>query len=94
MDDYEMKEEKLVIPNRLGMHARSAAEFAKLASTFSSTIEVEKDSMRVNGKSIMELLTVAAAMGTEITVRASGEDEAKAIEALSNLVRDGFGEHL
>jgi len=87
-----MKEEKVTIPNKLGMHARSAAAFAKLASTFASTIEVEKDSMRANGKSIMELLTVAAAMGSQITVRATGEDEEAAIAALAALVENGFGE--
>lgn len=87
-----MKEEKVTIPNKLGMHARSAAAFAKLASTFASTIEVEKDSMRANGKSIMELLTVAAAMGSQITVRATGEDEDAAIAALAALVENGFGE--
>ena len=81
-----------MIPNKLGMHARSAAAFAKLAATFASTIEVEKDSMRANGKSIMELLTVAAAMGSQITVRATGEDEEAAIAALAALVENGFGE--
>ena len=88
-----MKEEKVTIPNRLGMHARSAAAFAKLATSFASSIEVEKDSMRANGKSIMELLTVAAAMGSQITVKASGADEDAAIAALVALVNDGFGEH-
>lgn len=88
-----MKEEKVTVPNKLGMHARSAAAFAKLASAFASTIEVEKDSMRANGKSIMELLTVAAAMGSQITVRAHGVDEATAIASLVALVEDGFGEH-
>jgi len=88
-----MKEEKVTIPNKLGMHARSAAAFAKLASTFASHVEVEKDSMRANGKSIMELLTVAAAMGSQITVKAAGADEEAAIAALVALVEDGFGEH-
>lgn len=88
-----MKEETIIIPNRLGMHARSAAAFVKLATGFSSAIEVEKDGMRVNGKSIMDLLTIAAAMGTAITVRAHGSDEDPALMALADLVRDGFGEH-
>ena len=88
-----MKEEKVTIPNKLGMHARSAAAFAKLAATFASHVEVEKDSMRANGKSIMELLTVAAAMGSQIMVRAAGADEDAALQALVALVEDGFGEH-
>jgi phosphocarrier protein len=87
-----MKQEKLTIPNRLGMHARSAASFAKTASAFKATIEVEKDHVRADGKSIMELLTVSAAMGSEILIRTNGEDEDAAIKALSQLVRDGFGE--
>jgi phosphocarrier protein HPr len=88
-----MKEAIVMIPNKLGMHARSAAAFAKLAANFASQVEVEKDSMRANGKSIMELLTVAAAMGSQITIRTHGVDESAAIAALTALVEDGFGEH-
>lgn len=89
-----MKQEKITIPNKLGMHARSAASFAKTASAFKSEIKVAKDHIKADGKSIMELLTIAAAMGAEITISASGDDEEMAITALAKLVREGFGELL
>lgn len=87
-----MKEQKVTIPNKLGLHARAAATFSKQASEFSSTIEVIKDHMHVNGKSIMELLTLAAAKGCKIIIRATGDDETIAIKTLATLVKEGFGE--
>ena len=87
-----MKEKNVTIPNKLGMHARSAASFTKLASEFSSNIMVIKDHMKVNGKSIMELLTLAAARGSRIIIQADGDDEVLAVKALAALVKDGFGE--
>ena len=87
-----MKQEKITIPNKLGMHARSAASFAKTAAAFRSKIEVAKDHAKADGKSIMELLTISAAVGTEITISVSGEDEDVALTALSKLVKEGFGE--
>lgn len=87
-----MKQEKLIIPNKLGMHARSAASFAKTASEYVSKIEVLKDQVVADGKSIMELLTISAAMGSEITIRTNGADEDDALSALSRLVLEGFGE--
>lgn len=87
-----MKEEQVTIVNKLGMHARSAALFSKQASTFSSRVEVIKDHMKVNGKSIMELLTIAAVKGSRIIIRADGTDEVDALSSLSSLVKDGFGE--
>jgi phosphocarrier protein HPr len=89
-----MKQEKITIPNKLGMHARSAASFAKTATAFKSSIEVAKDHVKADGKSIMELLTISAAMGTEITIRVSGEDEDLALTALAKLVKEGFGESM
>lgn len=93
MDYYTMKENKVTIPNKLGLHARAAATFTKQASEFSSNIEVIKDHMHANGKSIMELLTLAAAKGSRIIIRAIGDDESTAIKALTALVKGGFGEH-
>jgi len=93
MDYYTMKEKKVTIPNKLGLHARAAATFSKQASEFSSNIEVIKDHMHVNGKSIMELLTLAAAKGCRIIIRADGDDETTAIDTLTVLVKGGFGEH-
>lgn len=80
------------ITNRLGLHARPAAEFVKLASRFDSTVFVEKDGLEVNGKSIMGVMMLAAEQGSSITVRAVGDDSAEAVAALVALVADGFGE--
>ena len=87
-----MKEEKVVIPNKLGLHARAAAVFSRQASAFISDVQVIKDSMEVNGKSIMELLTLAATKGSDITIKAHGDDEAQALQTLAELVKQGFGE--
>jgi phosphocarrier protein len=89
-----MRQEKITIPNKLGMHARSAASFAKTAAAFRSNIEVAKDHAKADGKSIMELLTISAAVGAEITISVWGEDEELALTALSKLVKEGFGELL
>ena len=87
-----MKEENVTIPNKLGLHARAAALFTKQASAFTSKIEVVKNHMKVNGKSIMELLTIAGVQGSQIVIRVEGADEEQAIEALVSLVKNGFGE--
>ncbi len=80
------------IINKLGMHARAAAKFVKLASEFSSNIEVERDNQRVNGKSIMGVMMLAAAKGSTITLHADGDDAQRAIDALSDLINNRFGE--
>lgn len=80
------------VPNRLGMHARPCAEFVKLAGGFSSSIRVTKNEMRVNGKSIMGVLMLAAEKGSSLTITAEGDDAAEAVEALASLVRGGFDE--
>lgn len=87
-----VKENKVIIANELGLHARAAGIFAKEAGKFSSDIWVMKDSMRVNGKSIMDLLTLAAPKGSDIIITADGDDEGIAIEALTSIVEKGFGE--
>jgi phosphocarrier protein HPr len=92
MDYGAMKEEKVIIRNKLGLHARAAAIFSKQASEFTSTIEVIKNHQKVNGKSIMELLTVSAVKGCKIIIRAEGRDEEHAVKTLVSLVKDGFGE--
>lgn len=84
-------ERTATVSNRQGLHARPAAEFVKLASTFESEIFVEKDELEVNGKSIMGVMMLAAEPGTTLTVRADGEDSDEAVEALVELVEDGFG---
>ena len=87
-----MKEAKVVVPNTLGLHARPASLFAKLAEKFRSKITVEKDGMIVNGKSIMSLLMLVAECGSTLIIKAEGPDEDEAIKALVNLVKEGFGE--
>jgi phosphocarrier protein len=86
-------EEKTVrIQNKLGLHARPAAEFVKLAGRFDSEIRVSKEGLEVNGKSIMGVLMLAAEKGTEITIQADGADADDALSALADLVNRGFEE--
>ncbi|MCG8469239.1 MAG: HPr family phosphocarrier protein [Gemmatimonadetes bacterium] len=82
------------IRNRLGLHARPAAEFVKVAGRFEAEVWVEKDAIEVNGKSIMGVMMLAAAAGAEIRIRAVGVDGEAAVDALVELVRSGFGEEL
>ena len=80
----------MTIVNELGLHARPAGEFVKLASKFESNISVSKDGTDVNGKSIMGVMTLAAECGSLLTVRAEGVDAEEAIAALERLVANGF----
>jgi phosphocarrier protein len=83
---------EIEIINRLGLHARAAAKLVSLASGFASRIEIERNGQRVNGKSIMGVMMLAASRGSRITLDANGEDEEAALDALENLVRSRFGE--
>ena len=83
---------EVTIVNRLGLHARPAAEFVKLSSTFVSTIFVAKGELEVNGKSIMGVMMLAAETGSTVMFRADGPDAEAAVEALAKLVQKGFGE--
>lgn len=78
------------IVNPLGLHARPAAEFVKLAARFAADITVSKDGETVNGKSIMGVMTLAAECGSTIVIRATGEDAEEAVSALAALVQGGF----
>ncbi|MCW8851818.1 MAG: HPr family phosphocarrier protein [Gammaproteobacteria bacterium] len=80
------------IVNKLGLHARAAAQLVQLASSFSSHIEIEKDDRRVNGKSIMGVMMLAAGKGSEITLYADGEDEQESIDRLEELINNRFNE--
>ncbi|APZ43941.1 HPr family phosphocarrier protein [Acidihalobacter ferrooxydans] len=80
------------IVNRLGLHARAAARFVNLASQYAADIEVERDGQRVNGKSIMGVMMLAAAQGSQITLHASGVDAEAALDALDALIAQRFGE--
>jgi phosphocarrier protein HPr len=81
-----------VIVNTLGLHARAAAQLVQCANRYRSEVHVEKDGVAVNGKSIMGVLTLAAAKGTEIVVACDGDDAVEALEAIAKLVEAGFGE--
>jgi phosphocarrier protein HPr len=80
------------IVNSLGMHARPAAQVVRLASSFTSAIELEHDGQAVNGKSIMGVMTLAAECGAVVRVRADGDDAEAAVGALLDLIAKGFGE--
>lgn len=83
-------EKNVVISNPQGLHARPAELFARLALQFESDIEVIRDSLRVDAKSILHVLTLGAAQGTELTIQASGDDAEDALEALTRLVESNF----
>lgn len=80
------------IVNSLGLHARPAAAFVKIAGRFRCHLAVRKDEMEVNGKSIMGMMMLAAECGSELQLRAEGDDAEQAVEALITLVQGGFGE--
>ena len=86
-----MIERAAKIVNPLGMHARPAAEFVKVANRFKAAVEVRKDDLAVNGKSIMGVMMLAAEEGSTILVKAVGADEGDAIAALQELVDGKFG---
>lgn len=87
-----MIEREATIVNAEGLHARPAARIVRLASTFDSEIEISKDGVGVNGKSIMGVMMLAAECGSSITIRAQGADAEQAAAALAALVASGFGE--
>ena len=80
------------IINKLGLHARASTKFTQTASQYNSEVWVEKNGRRVNAKSIMGVMMLAAAKGSTIDIEASGPDEAQALAALQALVNDYFGE--
>jgi phosphocarrier protein HPr len=83
---------ELTVANKLGIHARPAALFVKTANRFASDIFVEKDGERINGKSIMGLMMLAAGPGSKVTIHASGADAPQALAELEALVRRKFDE--
>ena len=87
-----MVTQEVNVINRLGLHARAAAKFVTLASSFESDIRVARSGRTVNGKSIMGVMMLAAAKGTVIEISADGRDERQAIAALKDLVANRFGE--
>jgi phosphocarrier protein HPr len=87
-----MTSRSVPVVNQLGMHARAAAKFVHLAARYQSHITVARESREMDGKSIMGLLLLAAALGSVVTISADGADEKEAVDALSELVASGFGE--
>jgi len=83
---------EVTVVNTLGLHARAAARFVRLASQYGSTIRVSRGTRELDGKSILGLLLLGAALGSTITIRADGEDAVAAVDALAALVADKFGE--
>ncbi len=89
-----MVESAAKIQNRLGLHARAAALFVRTANLFNSEVTLEKDGIEVNGKSIMGIMMLAAAKGSDVLIRAQGPDEGQAVEAIKNLIDAKFHEEV
>lgn len=89
-----MTEKIVKVPNKLGIHARPAALIVRTAVEFDSEVWVESPADKVNAKSIMGVMTLAASGGTLVTVSAEGPDEKEAVEAVVEVVRSGFGEEM
>ena len=92
LPDGEFLTKELTIANKLGIHARPAAMFVKIANRFASEIFVEKDGEKINGKSIMGLMMLAAGPGSKLTLHVKGADAQNAIIELETLVKRKFDE--
>ena len=87
-----MLKQEIEIINKLGLHARASSKLTQTASQFASEIWIEKNGRKVNAKSIMGVMMLAAAMGSSITLETNGADEQAAMSALQALINDYFGE--
>jgi phosphocarrier protein len=87
-----MIEKQIEVVNRLGLHARAAAKLVHLAGSFRSHVTLSRDGEQVDGKSILGILLLAVPQGTRLSLRCEGDDEQRAVEALSGLFADRFGE--
>ena len=87
-----MLQQEVEIVNRLGLHARASAKLTQLAAQFTCEVWVSRNGRRVNAKSIMGVMMLAAAKGSRITVETIGADEAPALQAITELIADKFGE--
>ena len=87
-----MIQKEITVTNRLGLHARPAAKVVQTAGEFRSEIRLKRDDLEVNAKSILGVMTLAAEMGSKVIIRAEGEDEVRAVEALAKLFEDKFEE--
>jgi phosphocarrier protein HPr len=89
-----MQQKDVEIVNKLGLHARPSAKLTQLASSFKSKVFMARNGRRVNAKSIMGVMMLAAAKGCTITIETDGVDEVEAIQALAHLISSGFGEEI
>lgn len=89
-----MTEKKLKVVNKLGLHARPASLVVQSAMKFRATITIIKDEYKIDAKSIMGLMMLAAANGTELILQADGEDEQEAISKMEEIFNSGFGEEI
>jgi len=87
-----MLQQDAMIINQLGLHARASAKLTRLASSFNCEVMLSRNNRRVNAKSIMGVMMLAAAKGTTIGIETDGADEADAMQAILNLINDCFGE--
>jgi phosphocarrier protein HPr len=87
-----MIQTRIQISNKLGLHARASAKLTKLAGGFKSDIHLSRNGRRVNAKSIMGVMMLAAGLGSEIEIEAVGDDEQQAMDALRSLIDSKFGE--
>lgn len=87
-----MVTKQITIINKLGLHARAAAKLVSCASGYISNVHLQRNGQRVNGKSIMGVMMLAASQGSALEIEVSGEDEADALGALERLINDRFGE--
>ena len=85
-------EKRVLIVNRLGLHARAAAKLVTLAAKYQADITIAKGDQQMSGKSIMGVMMLAAAQGTELNLRATGDDAVEALEALAALIANRFDE--
>ena len=87
-----MVERKTQVINKLGLHARPAAMLVQKASKFKSEIKLQKEDIEINAKSILSVMMLAAEVGSFVTIKAEGEDEEEAVEAIAGLFEEKFGE--
>ena len=87
-----MQKRSIKIVNKLGLHARASAKLTQLASSFKSAVWIARNDRRVNAKSIMGVMMLAAGLGSTVELETDGPDEAEALDALEKLFRDRFGE--
>lgn len=87
-----MLQQEVEIINRLGLHARASAKLTQVAGQFTSEVWIARNGRRVNAKSIMGVMMLAAAKGSRVTIETEGEDEGPAMQAVTGLIADKFGE--